>query len=337
MNGITHLNLYPALNMVAVKGAVSVFNSAVASNSFAELPGLQERVMRAQLLINSHSRSLVDQAIALEASMSNAGFSDIARQYKELADASSLDLKLKAKGIEDLNTFCKERLSHVVQKVDAARQLIEANREEIGALTLDHFAGDLIDYDEARLTALLTREAALKATGEQLQADWDAIKATKELLETDFWKEHIKKALPTAEELQMLVSQALVPKLDVEIIKLGLQRLEKYLDMFGAAAKLVSLGETLVRLSKNISANKLECQEVQEKIKALQARKEKFESYDGVLTARTQWVEQVGLIVESLVVFLRECRLFQTADECDIASLQTHLTMFISVLRQVRV
>ena len=135
----------------------------------------------------------------------------------------------------------------------------------------------------------------------------------------------------------MLVSQALVPKLDVEIIKLGLQRLEKYLDMFGAAAKLVSLGETLVRLSKNISANKLECQEVQEKIKALQARKEKFESYDGVLTARTQWVEQVGLIVESLVVFLRECRLFQTADECDIASLQTHLTMFISVLRQVRV
>ncbi|SOB54360.1 alpha-xenorhabdolysin family binary toxin subunit B [Pseudomonas lundensis] len=337
MNGITHLNLYPALNMVAVKGAVSVFNSAVASNAFAELPGLQERVMRAQLLINSHSRSLVDQAIALEASMSNAGFSDIARQYKELADASSLDLKLKAKGIEDLNTFCKERLSHVVQKVDAARQLIEANREEIGALTLDHFAGDLIDYDEARLTALLTREAALKATGEQLQADWDAIKATKELLETDFWKEHIKKALPTAEELQMLVSQALVPKLDVEIIKLGLQRLEKYLDMFGAAAKLVSLGETLVRLSKNISANKLECQEVQEKIKALQARKEKFESYDGVLTARTQWVEQVGLIVESLVVFLRECRLFQTADECDIASLQTHLTMFISVLRQVRV
>ena len=337
MNGITHLNLYPALNMVAVKGAVSVFNSAVASNAFAELPGLQERVMRAQLLINSHSRSLVDQAIALEASMSNAGFSDIARQYKELADASSLDLKLKAKGIEDLNTFCKERLSHVVQKVDAARQLIEANREEIGALTLDHFAGDLIDYDEARLTALLTREAALKATGEQLQADWDAIKAAKELLETDFWKEHIKKALPTAEELQMLVSQALVPKLDVEIIKLGLQRLEKYLDMFGAAAKLVSLGEALVRLSKNISANNLERHEVQEKIKALQARKEKLESYDAVLTARTQWVEQVGLVVESLVVFLRECRLFQTADECDIVSLQTHLTTFISVLRQVRV
>lgn len=337
MNGITHLNLYPALNMVAVKGAVSVFNSAVASNAFAELPGLQERVMRAQLLINSHSRSLVDQAIALEASMSNADFSDIARRYKELADASSLDLRLKAKGIEDLNTFCQERLSHVVQKVDAARQMIEANREEIGALTLDHFAGDLIDYDEARLTALVTREAALKATGEQLQADWDAIKAAKELLETDFWKEHIKKALPTSEELQMLVSQALVPKLDVEIIKLGLLRLEKYLDMFGAAAKLVSLGETLVRLSKNISANKFECQEVQEKIKALQARKEKFESYDGVLTARTQWVEQVGLVVESLVVFLRECRLFQTADECDIASLQTHLTMFISVLRQVRV
>ncbi|WP_193077999.1 alpha-xenorhabdolysin family binary toxin subunit B [Pseudomonas lundensis] len=158
-----------------------------------------------------------------------------------------------------------------------------------------------------------------------------------ELLETDFWKEHIKKTLPTAEELQMLVSQALVPKFDVEIIKLGLQRLETYLDIFGAAAKLVSLGEALVRLSKNISANNLERQEVQEKIKALQARKEKFESYDGVLTARTQWVEQVGLVVESLVVFLRECRLFQTADGCDIASLQTHLTTFISVLRQVRV
>ncbi|WP_143518299.1 alpha-xenorhabdolysin family binary toxin subunit B [Pseudomonas lundensis] len=337
MNGITHLNLYPALNMVAVKGAVSVFNSAVASNAFAALPGLHERVMRAQLLINSHSRSLVDQAIALEASLSSAGISDLAGQYKVIAEDSSLAPRLKAKGIEDLNAFCQERLRHVVQKVEAAQGLIEANRAEIGALTLDHFAGDLIDYDEARLTALVTREAALKATGEQLQADWDAIKAANELLETDFWKEHIKKTLPTAEELQMLVSQALVPKFDVEIIKLGLQRLETYLDIFGAAAKLVSLGEALVRLSKNISANNLERQEVQEKIKALQARKEKFESYDGVLTARTQWVEQVGLVVESLVVFLRECRLFQTADGCDIASLQTHLTTFISVLRQVRV
>ena len=86
MNGITNLNLYPALNMVAVKGAVSVFNSAVASNAFATLPGLQERVMRAQLLINSHSRSLVDQAIALEASLSNAGISDIAKQYKGIAE-----------------------------------------------------------------------------------------------------------------------------------------------------------------------------------------------------------------------------------------------------------
>ena len=162
MNGITHLNLYPALNMVAVKGAVSVFNSAVASNAFAELPGLQERVMRAQLLINSHSRSLVDQAIALEASLSNAGISDIAKQYKGIAEASSLDPKLKAKGLEDLNAFCQERLRHVVQKVEAAQGLIEANRAEIGALTLDHFAGDLIDYDEARLTALVTREAALK-------------------------------------------------------------------------------------------------------------------------------------------------------------------------------
>jgi hypothetical protein len=264
--------------------------------------------MRAQLLINSHSRSLVDQAIALEASLSSAGISDIAKQYKGIAEASSLDPKLKAKGLEDLNAFCQERLRHVVQKVEAAQGLIEANRAEIGALTLDHFAGDMIDYDEARLTALVTREAALKATGEQLQADWDAIKAAKELLETDFWKEHIKKALPTAEELQMLMSQALVPKLDVEIIKLGLQRLEKYLDMFGAAAKLVSLGEALVRLSKNISANNLERHEVQEKIKALQARKEKLESYDAVLTARTQWVEQVGLVVESLVVFLGSVR-----------------------------
>jgi hypothetical protein len=40
----------------------------------------------------------------------------------------------------------------------------------------------------------------------------------------------------------------------------------------------------------------------------LQARKEKLESYDAVLTARTQWVEQVGLVVESLVVFLGSVR-----------------------------
>ncbi|WP_157315158.1 hypothetical protein, partial [Pseudomonas lundensis] len=150
MNGITHLNLYPTLNMVAVKGAVSVFNSAVANNAFAALPGLHERVMRAQLLINSHSRSLVDQAIALEASLSSAGISDLAGQYKVIAEDSSLAPRLKAKGIEDLNAFCQERLRHVVQKAEAAQGLIEANRAEIGALTLDHFAGDLIDYGRSQ-------------------------------------------------------------------------------------------------------------------------------------------------------------------------------------------
>lgn len=337
MNGITYLNLYPTLNMAPVKEAVSVFNRAVVGNAFALLPGLQERVVSAQVVINNHSRSLVDQAIALEASLSNTGIGDIARQYKEIADAASLDAKLKAKSIEDLEALCQLRLSTVVQKAETARRLVVASRDEVGGLTLDHFADELLEYDEARLIALLAREAALKAEGDRLRADWQEIKAADDLLSNDFWKKQVENVLPTADELQVLVSQALVPKLDADIIKLGLQRLEKYLDMFGAAAKLASLSEALVRVSKKISANAGELQALDAKIKKLQTRKENVEAYGGVLTARVQWVEEVGLVEESLVVFLRECRLFQTADACDMSALQTHLTTFISVLRQVRV
>ena len=86
-----------------------------------------------------------------------------------------------------------------------------------------------------------------------------------------------------------------------------------------------------------ITVNTRERSENQEKIQSLQARKERVEAYDRLLEAKTQWVGQVGNVLECIEIFLRECRLFQTAETVEMLRLLDHFVSFEQLLRKVRV
>ena len=105
MNGITSLNLYPALNMTAVKSAMRLFNQVVANNYYAFIPGLQERVMAASAMMNTHGRAVVVEVMKLEVKLSNSGMDDIASQTRELSESVTLSDAVKSKGLESLVTL----------------------------------------------------------------------------------------------------------------------------------------------------------------------------------------------------------------------------------------
>lgn len=337
MNGITSLNLYPSLNMAAVKSSMSLFNQVVASHYYAFIPGLQERVVAASAMMNNHGRGLVADVMKLEVKISNSGIGDIATQYRELSESTSLNDALKCKGMESLVALSKKRLFSVITKAESTQLAVEGLKQEFDASNLNHHASELLDYDESRLKILRTREASLQAQREILLADLQALKAADAVLGSDFWLEQAKTLLPTAEEVEMLVSIAMVTKVDAQIIGMALQRLDDYLDLFSEVAKRSALAQAIMNASGKLTVNMRERSEVQEKIQVLQARKERVEAYDRLLEAKTQWVEQVGNVLECVEIFLRECRLFQTAEPVELPRLLNHFVAFEQLLRQVRV
>ena len=337
MNGITSLNLYPSLNMTAIKSAMNLFNQVVASDYYAFIPGLQGRVVAASAMINTHGRAVVAEVMKLEVKISNSGIRDIATQCRELNASDSLADAVKRKGMESLVALSRKRLMSVIVKAEDTRLAVGALKQEFNALNLDHYASELGDYDESRLKILRARDASLQAQREKLSADLQALKAADEVLGTDFWLEQAKTLLPTAEEIELLVSIAMVPKVDAQIIGLALQRLSLYLDLFNGVAKRSSLAQAIMNVLGKITVNTRERSENQEKIQALQARKERVEAYDRLLEAKAQWVGQVSNVSECVEVFLRECRLFQTAEAVEMLRLLDHFASFEQLLRQVRV
>ena len=337
MNGITSLNLYPSLDMVAIKSAMNLFNQVVASNYYAFIPGLQERVVAASAMVNNHGRAVVVEVMKLEVKISNSGINDIATQCRELRESASLADAVKSKGVESLVALSKKRLLSVIMKAEVTRLAVDALKQEFNALNLGHYASELVDYDESRLKMLRAREVSLQAQREKLLADLQALKAADAVLGTDFWLEQTKSLLPTAEEVELLVSIAIVPKVDAQIIQLALQRLGQYVDLFAEVAKRSSLAQAIMNVTGKITVNTRERLDNQEKIKVLQARKEKVEAYERLLEAKNQWVGQVGNVLECVEIFLRECRLFQSAEAVEMHRLHDHFVTFEQLLRQVRV
>ena len=336
MNGISPLNLYPSLNMNAAKSAMRLFNQVVASHYYAFIPGLQERVVAASAMMNHHSRALVVDVMKLEVKISNSGIADIAAQCRELSESSSLAAAVKSKGMESLVALSKKRLLSVITQAEETRLAVDALKQEFNALSLDHYASELVDYDESRLNILLAREASLQTQREKIVADLQALKAADAVLGTDFWLEQTKSLLPRAEQVELLVSIAIVPKVDAQIIQLALQRLGQYVDLFAEVAKRSSLAQAIMNASGKLSVNARERLDNQEKIKVLQARKERVEAYHRLLEARVQWVGEVGNVLACVEIFLRECRLFQTAEAVEMLRLHDHLISFEKLLRQVR-
>ena len=134
-----------------------------------------------------------------------------------------------------------------------------------------------------------------------------------------------------------MVSIAIVPKVDAQIIELALKRLSQYIDLFAGVAKRSSLAQAIMNASAKLTVNTRERSDNQEKIQVLQARKERVEAYDRLLEAKTRWVEQVSNVIECVDVFSRECRLFQTAEAVEMRRLLDHFLTFEQLLRQVRV
>lgn len=337
MNGITALNLYPSLNMTAVKTAAHLFNQVVASDYYAFIPGLQERVVAASAMMNTHGRALVVEVMKLEVKISNSGIGDIATQCREISESASLADAVKNKGMESLVTLSKKRLVNVIIKADATRLAVFALKQEFEGLNLEHYASELVDYDENRLKVLRAREACLQAQREKLLGDLQALKAADAVLGTDFWLEQAKTLLPTAEEVELLVSIAMVPKIDAQIIELALKRLSQYVDLFSEVAKRSSLAQAIMNVTGKVTDNSRERLDNQEKIQVLQARKERVEAYDRLLEAKSQWVGQIGNVLECVEIFLRECQLFQNTEAFEPLRLHDHLANFEKLLRQVRV
>ena len=103
-------------------------------------------------------------------------------------------------------------------KVERVQLSVKLLNDEIRALTLEHFSNALVEYDASRLEGFLLRDSRLVSERDELLLDKQALEEASVLLGTHFWIDQAKDLLPTPAELEVLVSTAVVPKVDAQLI-----------------------------------------------------------------------------------------------------------------------
>ncbi|MFJ7884236.1 alpha-xenorhabdolysin family binary toxin subunit B [Pseudomonas sp. NPDC096917] len=290
MNGITRLSLYPFVDSGVIKKSLRSFDQAALGNQFSFIPNFQERVVSARTLLRKNARTVASEIVAIEVALSNFGLNDIAAQWEEICHSTSLAEPIRKNALAALIDVCKKRLINIMTKVERVQLSVKLLNDEIRALTLEHFSNALVEYDASRLEGFLLRDSRLVSERDELLLDKQALEEASVLLGTHFWIDQAKDLLPTPAELEVLVSTAVVPKVDAQLIGVVLGRLSKYVDLFGSVAKRASLTQAIVNVSIKIADNAQARKDNNSKVQELKERKEKMDAYEGLLLAKTNWL-----------------------------------------------
>lgn len=335
MNGITRLSLYPFVDSGVIKKSLRSFDQAALGNQFSFIPNFQERVVSARTLLRKNARTVASEIVAIEVALSNFGLNDIAAQWEEICHSTSLAEPIRKNALAALIDVCKKRLINIMTKVERVQLSVKLLNDEIRALTLEHFSNALVEYDASRLEGFLLRDSRLVSERDELLLDKQALEEASVLLGTHFWIDQAKDLLPTPAELEVLVSTAVVPKVDAQLIGVVLGRLSKYVDLFGSVAKRASLTQAIVNVSIKIADNAQARKDNNSKVQELKERKEKMDAYEGLLLARSQLVEQLTLVSECLAIFLKNSALVMSPVGGGIESFRSHIVGFKEITRRM--
>lgn len=335
MTMVSKLNLYPQPNISSVRNNLAVFNSVIAGRIFNILSSLQERIDDAGQLLNGHTRTLLDHLLGLEVAAESAGLAKVVAHWLSIKADGELTEAQRESGCEQVKGLYLKRLRRLTKTVDQTQSSIGPLLDEVRVFNLDHYADPLISFDRVRLQEFETAGMRLKAEFDQLTEDMRLLQQAIALLEGS-WRNHVKAVIPTAAEIELLVSTAAVGRADAQLIMAVLERAEKYVNFFETGRKFSSLTTARTRIYTQLGSKTQELKDNRKEIELLNRRAEKFMYYSELLEARTQWVATFSSVSEGVQQFSRICALMSSATDEAIRQTPEQLADFLAFVRPLK-
>ena len=307
MNKDFSMNYYPAPDVSIVKASVDKFNAVAANREYSFIPSLQERLTLAAKLLSQDTRIIVQQVRALEVTLDNSGVTNVIDQWVRITE-SSINKDVQAPALVNLAKTYTKKLNRIINDVGAAKEEVTRRVTEGATLNLEHYSDPLLAYDAAKLLELEQEAVTLQSEQDELLADKQTLTAAVKVLQSKSWVDHVKELLPTAQQIETLVSVALVPKVDAQLVTIALDRATLYLEFFSGGFKLSSMIEARNKVIDKLAALQIQEDKNSDSVQSLKAREAKIIRHAELVGAREVWVSNMSLVNDGLDMFVSNLR-----------------------------
>ena len=335
MNRGSGLMVFENPDMPGVFAGLRKFNAVAVNREYDFIPSLQERLTLAARSLSHSVRTIVDQVRHLDVVVENAGLDALLEQRGAIQAHTELAAQIQASALSALDDTCTQRVSRIVSAVAAAKEQIALWVDEGESLNLEHYSDPLLAYDVARLDELEQHAVTLQVEEEKLRADKQVIDAAVTVLQSRTWLDHIRDLLPNAEQIQALVTSALVGKAEADVVVAAIDRVTLYLGFFDGGYRLFSLTQARNKIIDTLSDLRVLKNKNMTDARVLKERAEKIRRHAELVEARAYWVDNMRLVTKGLAVFIARVHSTTEASVNSMQHASAELTGFQRFLRQI--
>lgn len=326
---------YPQLDMNSVRESVKRFNLAKVGREFDFVSSLQDRVDSVSELISASTRTLLSECAGLEVIVGNAGFGELRNQWLKVgADGASAE-EVRTAVHEQIKTVYSNKLQRVIKATAACDSTIASLLGEVAEFNLEHNAEPLMDLDADALKRYQGTEARLQAKIDELKEDKKILDEAIEALQSKTWWDSVKGILPTASEIEVAVSSAVLGKADASLIGVALDRVSKYIELFESGRKFSDMTSAKLRITDELKTNEQAFKDNKKEIDALNQRAEKIKNFTQLQQGRDLWVKTLESIRPALQQFLDVCESLNNTTEEAIMQAPDQQADFVKFLRSL--
>ena len=335
MNRDVNVMSYDSPDMSGVFSGLKKFNAVAVNREYDFIPSLQERLSLAARYLTRAARNVVDKIRSLEVMVDSAGLDELAEQWAVIHTSGQLTAEAQASAINILNDTFIQRTHRIVSAVTAAKAQIEVRAVEGEGLNLEHYSDPLLAYDAARLEELEQQAVTLQLEEDQLHADKQIVIAAVKILQSRSWLDLIRDFLPTAEQIQTLVTAASVGKVEADVVTAAIERVTHYLGVIDRGYSLFSLTEARNKITDKLADLNIHKSRNKADMRKLKERAEKIRRHAELVEARGYWVDNIRLIANGLTVFLTRSNEVIDINEHMLVQASAELTGFQRFLRRI--
>lgn len=335
MNRDVNVMSYDSPDMSGVFSGLKKFNAVAVNREYDFIPSLQERLSLAARYLTRAARNVVDKIRSLEVMVDSAGLDELAEQWAVIHTSGQLTAEAQASAINILNDTFIQRTHRIVSAVTAAKAQIEVRAVEGEGLNLEHYSDPLLAYDAARLEELEQQAVTLQLEEDQLHADKQVVIAAVKILQSRSWLDLIRDFLPTAEQIQTLVTAASVGKVEADVVTAAIERVTHYLGVIDRGYSLFSLTEARNKITDKLADLNIHKSRNKADMRKLKERAEKIRRHAELVEARGYWVDNIRLIANGLTVFLTRSNEVIDINEHMLVHASAELTGFQRFLRRI--
>ena len=335
MNRDVNVMSYDSPDMSGVFSGLKKFNAVAVNREYDFIPSLQERLSLAARYLTRAARNVVDKIRSLEVMVDSAGLDELAEQWAVIHTSGQLTAEAQASAINILNDTFIQRTHRIVSAVTAAKAQIEVRAVEGEGLNLEHYSDPLLAYDAARLEELEQQAVTLQLEEDQLHADKQIVIAAVKILQSRSWLDLIRDFLPTAEQIQTLVTAASVGKVEADVVTAAIERVTHYLGVIDRGYSLFSLTEARNKITDKLADLNIHKSRNKADMRKLKERAEKIRRHAELVEARGYWVDNIRLIANGLTVFLTRSNEVIDINEHMLVHASVELTGFQRFLRRI--